>query len=206
MSRVNTVSVQFDASAPERIRNVDVHLFCQDTLGLRSSDALGLQLEYGSVRRFFIKLCSAQKCDELVNRHGGQYLFSHHEGSSTSVTVRHAAGLGLRAVRVANLPIELDNKVIEQALRPYGSKRHPAHRKIVRSRQDSNLRSHRETDSSEPPRFESVALTARPRLPLPRRFVPWSRQLSVSPIRRETAPRDALCLKARRRWATRPGW
>lgn len=121
MSRVNTVSVQFDASAPEIIRNVDVHLFCKDKLGLAASDVLGLQLEYGTVRRFYVKLCSVQKCDELVSRNSGLYQFKHQGGSVTSVTLRHADGLGLRAVRVVNLPLEFDNKVIEQALRPYGT-------------------------------------------------------------------------------------
>lgn len=120
MSRVNTISVSFEPIAPERVRTLDVHLFVKNTLCLPVSDVLGIQLEYGAVKRFYVKLSSVALCERLVSRQSGEYLFVHGEAASSRVVVRHANSLGVKFVRVFNLPLEVDNKVIADALAPYG--------------------------------------------------------------------------------------
>ncbi|CAA3019427.1 Hypothetical predicted protein, partial [Olea europaea subsp. europaea] len=121
MARVNTVSVSFEPVAPERIRTLDVHLFCQHVLKLSTSDVLGIQLEYGNLKRFFVKLSSSAKCDQLVCCNDGVYVFAHGDDTTSRVVVRHANGLGTKLVRVFNLAIELDNALITEVIGQYGT-------------------------------------------------------------------------------------
>lgn len=120
MMRINTVSVTFEPVTPEAVRTLDVHLFVKNVLRLGVTDVLGLQLESGNGRRFFVKLSSAALCDRVVSAQSGLYSFTHGDGSSHGVKVRHASGLGTQLVRVFDLPMELDNKVIAESLKPYG--------------------------------------------------------------------------------------
>lgn len=120
MARQNTVVFAFPPEAESRAKAIDVHRFLKTQVKLPAADVLCIQLD-AAVKRFFVKLVSIEKCDEVISRQGGDYLFTFPEGQTVKLKARYASGLGRRVVRVYDIPVEAPNSDITKALAPYGN-------------------------------------------------------------------------------------
>jgi hypothetical protein len=117
--RQNTVVFTFPPEA-ERPKAVDIHKFLKSTVELVNDEVLCIQLD-ATVKRFFVKLSTVDRCDVIVSRHGGEYAFVYPGGGSVKLTARHSSGLGRRVVRVFDIPIESSDDCIVSALSPFGT-------------------------------------------------------------------------------------
>lgn len=120
MSRQNTVVFIFPSEAESRPKAIDVHRFLKTQVKLPATDVLCIQMD-ATVKRFFVKLSSIQKCDEVIGHQGGKYPFTYPEGQTVQLTARYSSGLGRRVVRVFDIPLEAPDSDISKALSKYGS-------------------------------------------------------------------------------------
>lgn len=118
MSRVNTVVFSLPSEV-DRPKAIEIHRFLKTTVNLSPTEVLCIQLD-ASVKRFFVKLDSAERCEAVVSRNSGEYPLKLTDGSDVVVVARHASGLGRRVVRVFDIPFEAPNSSIHAALSPYG--------------------------------------------------------------------------------------
>jgi len=73
----------------------------------------------GLRRRVYIKFVSAERMQSILQNTQGQQEFKHDNGEISIVKVE-LAGMGVRRVRVANLPPELKEPVLRDAMSKYG--------------------------------------------------------------------------------------
>lgn len=116
--RVNTVKVTFDKSA-SRPTALDVHKWVSDTLKLTVDQVEALQL-VGPENAVYLKLTSQTLFEKVLRQHEGSALTTFASGVQSTVTVS-PAGFDSVNVRVFNLPLELPNDKLKQALMPYGT-------------------------------------------------------------------------------------
>ena len=119
MSRENTVVFTFPLDA-ERPKAIEIHKFLKTIVKLETQEVLCIQLD-ATVKRFFVKLCSVERCDAVVARQSGKYEFVYPCGLVVTVDARHSSGLGRRLVRVFDIPIEASNACVATALGGFGS-------------------------------------------------------------------------------------
>jgi len=115
--RLMTMVCTFDLKSP-RISAFQVHEFIFETMGLTEDDICMIQID-GPRRRVFIKFVAEQKLEATLRETGGALTYRHVEGEQSQVLVERA-GMGMRDVRIANLPPEVQNRAVSEALTCYG--------------------------------------------------------------------------------------
>jgi hypothetical protein len=65
--------------------------------------------------RVFIKLDKNEQALDLLQATGGQIEYTHENGESSTVHLE-LAGMGIRRIRVANLPPEFPDRLIREKL------------------------------------------------------------------------------------------
>ena len=89
-----------------------------ESLGLTDNDISLLQID-GSRRKVYLKCIHDHKLESLLNETQGAVTYRHIEGVQSTVQI-DKAGMGVREIRIANLPPEVANAAIRDALGKYG--------------------------------------------------------------------------------------
>lgn len=119
IERQNTIVITFIERDTPRPNAYDIHEWIHNTLKILPEDIAALQLN-GITRQVYIK-CKAQAIVEkiLLDTNGESY-YIHEGGQRTKVTI-DSAGLGIRYVKVYNLPTEVPNHNIKVSLETFGN-------------------------------------------------------------------------------------
>ena len=77
-----------------------------------------IQLD-GPRRRVYIKFVTSEKIQTVLRSTAGQLEFQHETGEISIVRV-DIAGMGLRKIRITNLPSEVTDKTLRDMMSKYG--------------------------------------------------------------------------------------
>ncbi|KAK3909280.1 Transposon TX1 uncharacterized 149 kDa protein [Frankliniella fusca] len=117
VARKDTVTLAFEREAKKPL-NGELARWMKEELGVSVCDLVSVEHEFGA-RRVHFKLKDGAKVEELVMEDGGERLFVYEDGSKRKVTLS-CAGMGLRYVRVRNLPLEAGEEELKKILSEYG--------------------------------------------------------------------------------------
>lgn len=122
--RKNTIKAAFDKSTT-RPSALDIHRWAVKQLEINVDQVEALQL-IGPENAVYIKLVSQSLYEKILLQHEGTHAVTLSSGIQTTVTVSEGGG-ELQNVRVFNVPLEVPDEKISQALNGYG-KVHKIHR------------------------------------------------------------------------------
>ena len=95
----------------------DIHEWVYKTLCLQEKEAV---IQIDDLRRqVHIKFRDPERMQAILKETQGQGNFRHDNGEISKVRIE-AVGLGMRRVRVANLPPEVADRTLKMALDAYG--------------------------------------------------------------------------------------
>ena len=117
MQSQDTIVCVFDSKCP-RISVLQIHKWIYEQLHLRQEEVRMVQLD-GSRRLVFIKF-NNERMQEVIRTTQRQLEF-HHENGELSLVQVDIAGLGLRRVRIANLPPEVPDRMLRETMSKYGT-------------------------------------------------------------------------------------
>jgi len=108
VKRENTIVCTFHANLKKPLPS-EIHEFNVAGLRLVEDDVTAIQLDLGH-RRFYVKTrnASISKLEDIKQKNDRKYKFKHEDGQISSLSVTYANGLGVRWVRVLQLPDEVD--------------------------------------------------------------------------------------------------
>ncbi|KAJ4435276.1 hypothetical protein ANN_23854 [Periplaneta americana] len=115
--RINTIKVQFEASAP-RPTAMELHVWIQQTLNIKTDQVDMLQLNMQE-KSLYIKVISPTVYEKIVQKHEGETKFKYGNGEQTQIKISKADSPAI-TVRVFNLPPEVPNSMVTTALTRYG--------------------------------------------------------------------------------------
>ena len=116
--RQNTIVCIFDVRSP-RITALQIHEWIYENLRLPEKDVRMIQID-GPGRRVFIKLNTSEQAQLILQITKGQLEFRHDNGELSKVQLKDLAGMGIRRIRIANLPPEVPDRIIRETLSTYG--------------------------------------------------------------------------------------
>jgi hypothetical protein len=96
----------------------DIHEWIYEKLRLQDNELTMIQID-GPRRQVYIKFSDPQKMQTLLSATQGQEDFRHDNGEISKVRI-DVVGIGMRRVRVANLPPEVADKTLKMAISTYG--------------------------------------------------------------------------------------
>jgi hypothetical protein len=114
--RRNTIICAFDLNSP-RITAHHIHDWIYESLKLPETDVRMIQID-GPRRRVYIKFNNSDRALSVLQETAGRREFRNEPGELSVVHI-HWAGMGLRRIRLANLPPEVPDRIIHGALSPY---------------------------------------------------------------------------------------
>jgi hypothetical protein len=97
---------------------LQVHDWIYQHLQLPEEEVRMIQID-GPGRRVFIKFQNDEQAQNTLQATSGQMTYQHENGESYNVFIEHA-GMGTKRIRIANLPPEVPNSIIRDALATYG--------------------------------------------------------------------------------------
>ncbi|KAJ4438212.1 hypothetical protein ANN_14151 [Periplaneta americana] len=115
--RVNTIKVQFEASAP-RPTAMKLHVWIPQTLNINTDQVDLLQLNMQE-KSLYIKVISPTVYEKIMQKHEGETKFKYGNGEQTHIKISQADSPAI-TVRVFNLPPEVPNSMVTTALTRYG--------------------------------------------------------------------------------------
>lgn len=118
IERQNTIVITFVERDAPRPSAYDIHEWIHDTLRLPYEEIAALQLN-GITRQIYIKCKTATTVDTIIRDTNGESFFVHEGGHRSRLTI-DSAGMGIRYIKVYNLPTEVPNHNIGLHLEPYG--------------------------------------------------------------------------------------
>lgn len=115
--RQSTIKISFNNDFA-RPRAFEVEKFIWEEIRIDPQDLIGINF---SITRsvVYLKLTNETLCTKIVQDHKNGLKFKHCDGNVGAVTVDHA-GLGLRTVRIFELPFEVPADTVINELQPYG--------------------------------------------------------------------------------------
>ena len=116
-ARPHTLVCTFDPASP-RITAWDIHEWIHDALKLPENDVQLVQID-GIRRQVFIKLTTSAQVLKLIQDTNGRVDYKYPTGEIFPVTL-DVAGIGTKKIRIANLPPEIPDEILKEALKPYG--------------------------------------------------------------------------------------
>ena len=96
----------------------DIHERIYETLHLQKHEIVMMQID-GIRRHVYIKFREPQRMQTILTATQGQGEFRHEDREISKVRIE-ADGLGMRRVRVASLPPEVEHKTLKMAMGAYG--------------------------------------------------------------------------------------
>jgi hypothetical protein len=118
--RQNTIVCCFDLRSP-RIIAFHIHEWIHMALRLAEEDVQMIQID-GPRRRVYIKFISNMRMQEVLLETRGGLEYKHDNGELSQVRIEKA-GMGLKKVRIANLPPEIPDRMVRDTLAQYGEVR-----------------------------------------------------------------------------------
>jgi hypothetical protein len=115
--RRNTLVCCFDPTSP-RLAAFDIHEWIHSQLQVSEHSVTMIQID-GIRRQIFIKFTDLHFVHDILNATNGENLYKHTTGEISPVRLM-IAGMGTKRIRLANLPPELPNTVIRNALSQHG--------------------------------------------------------------------------------------
>ena len=115
--RQNTIVCIFDARSP-RITALHIHERIYENLRLPEKAVRMIQI-VGPWRQVFIKLNNSEQAQTIIQTTKGQLEFRHDNGELSIVRLELAC-MGIRRIRIANLPLEVPDRIIREILSTYG--------------------------------------------------------------------------------------
>jgi hypothetical protein len=115
--RQNTIVFFFYQKSP-RITAYHTHEWLHEQLRLQETDVRVIQID-GPRRRVYIKFVNNERMMEVLQPLQGQLAY-HHKNGERSIVHVEIAGMGVRSVRIANLPPEIPDRVLRDVLSRYG--------------------------------------------------------------------------------------
>jgi hypothetical protein len=115
--RQNTIVCIFDMGSP-KITAYNIHEWIHSKLRLQEDSIRMIQID-GPRRRVYIKFVSAEVMQSILQSINGQQEYKHDNGELSVVKIE-LAGMGMRRVRVANLPPEVREPALRDAMSKYG--------------------------------------------------------------------------------------
>jgi len=97
-----------------RVRSDDGYV----TVCLQESEVTMVQID-GPGRQVYIKFRDPNRMYDILRTTNGQGEFRHSNGEISKVRIEEA-GLGIRRVRMANIPPEIPDRTIKMGLNRYG--------------------------------------------------------------------------------------
>ena len=113
--RQNTLVFIFDQRSP-RITAYQIHEWLYEQLRLQEKIRM-IQVD-GPRRRIYIKFVTSEKMQTVLRSTAGQLEFQRETGEISIVHV-DIAGMGLRKIRIANLPPEVSDKTLTDIMSKY---------------------------------------------------------------------------------------
>lgn len=96
----------------------EIEPFLRDVVKIDPNHVIGIHLSIVS-SVIYVKLINEAACDAVVQAHKQGLKFRHSDGHIGEVTIDRS-GLGLRTIRVFELPFEVPSDAVIAALQPYG--------------------------------------------------------------------------------------
>ena len=115
--RQNTIVCIFDPRSP-RISAFNIHEWIHNKMRLEEDDIRMLQID-GPHRRVYLKFTSEERLKEVMSGTNGQLEYRHESGELSQVRIE-IAGLGIRKIRVAGLPPEVQDHIVKEHFSKYG--------------------------------------------------------------------------------------
>jgi hypothetical protein len=115
--RQNTVVCCFDHKSP-RITAIQIYELIDATLHLEEEDVRMIQVDRPG-RRVYIKFTDNTRMETLIQYTRGRLEFKHENGVISQVTVE-IAGMGIKKIRIANLPPEVPDRTLRDILTTCG--------------------------------------------------------------------------------------
>jgi hypothetical protein len=101
-----------------RISAFNIHEWIYEKLHLPEEDLNMIQID-GPKRHVYIKFKNTERIHQVLTDTEGQAEFKHDNGEISKVTIE-PAGMGMRKIRIANLPPEVNDRTIKNMLMRYG--------------------------------------------------------------------------------------
>ena len=118
--RQNTIKLVFNkATRHVKPSPLDIHIWLEESFQLHLDQIEAIQLN-NEEYCVYVKLCSQGSYDKFLREHPEHVSFVHSDGSESLVQIMSANDEGTK-IRILDLPIELDNAVINAALSKYGT-------------------------------------------------------------------------------------
>jgi len=114
--RQYTLVCAFDMHSP-RISAYDIHEWIYVTMCLQESEVAMVQID-GTGRQVYIKFRDPNRMYDILQTTNGRGEFRHAKGEISKVRIEEA-GLGIRRVRLANIPPEIPDRTIKVGLNRY---------------------------------------------------------------------------------------
>jgi hypothetical protein len=118
--RKNTILSCFDLKSP-LITAFQIREWIHEKLHLEEEEIRMIQLD-GSRRQVFINFAKGGRMLDVISDTKGQEEYMHDNGELSQVTIK-IAGIGMRKIRVANLPPEVSDCMVKANLAKYGEAR-----------------------------------------------------------------------------------
>ena len=115
-----TIVCIFDKKSP-RITAYHIYEWIHEKLKLLEEEVRMIQID-GPRRRVYIKLNNEVRLQAVLHTTQGQLDYIHENGELSIVYIERA-GMGVRRVRVANLPPELQDRLLRDVITRYGEVR-----------------------------------------------------------------------------------
>ena len=112
--RQSTIVCAFDQRS-SRASVYDIHEWVYETLHLQEHEVVMIQID-GPSRHVYIKFSDPQRMQAILTATKWQGNFRHENGEISKDQIE-AVGLGMRRVRVASLPPEVEDKTLKMAHR-----------------------------------------------------------------------------------------
>jgi hypothetical protein len=109
--RQNTLVCAFEMKSP-RISAFQIHEWIYETLKLPENDLSMIQID-GPRRHVFIKFTNTERMQQVLQKTNGQTEFRHDNGEVSKVNIEPAE-MGVRRIRIANLPPEVNDRTIRK--------------------------------------------------------------------------------------------
>lgn len=101
-----------------RVSAYDIHEWVEETLRLQENKVVIIQIG-GARRHVCIKFRDPQRMQAILTATRGQEVFRPDNGEISKVRI-DAVGLGMRRVKVANVPPEVADRTLKMVLGAYG--------------------------------------------------------------------------------------